>query len=386
MRPRAPVDEAYKIAGYEDLSKLTNLLLERGFFRRGYEEEDLTKHTPANLSWAKKVIFQKKLIDALDGKDLFAHLYHQIFNDMKALCAGDDVLRKLSATLNKMLTLLNSSSAIWLKYIGEDNDNKVNNVEYLRGDADTRMAMDNNPKATGSSKILNSNEYIDINKNLSSYWNRFNGEIRDLFIMVHSLTYAKMYELGDKARSDIIDRYVRLYSNVRVFLFIAKLIVDLDKIAQDIGGQMVDNIASFSNILTKREIEDHIGQFIGQKSVLELYDEILTKMCTELASPHNKDILNQRIPTMKAMRILSGTLLISIFEVQNVYSVTGAMTNIKKLVKNDDPKSTYSSSNYTSSRSTTDKRAMYIEFLAIIGVVLFLALIVPVIFIAVFKK
>jgi len=323
MIPRAPVDKVYKVMKYENLSKLLSLVLERGFFRQGYEEEDLTKHTPASLDWAKQVILQKKLIDALDGKDLFGHLYHQIFNDMRALGADDDILRRLGIILNGMIIALNNSSAIWLEYIGEDNNLMGNNVEYLRGDAAKRKSMDN-IKAHGPSKILNDNSLEGIYNVVYDDWGRTIGPgILNLFAMIHALTYAKMYELGDKATSDIIERYVRLYLNMRVFHLFAVFIINLGIIPQDKGCNITDYTTFLSGILSTEELKDQITRLVGQKSVAELCDEISMKLRPKLEYLPGHDV-----PIIKAMGIFSTSLLGSILKVED----TG-IANIHELAK-----------------------------------------------------
>jgi len=321
-RPRTPVDEAYKIAEYKGLHKLLSLVLERGFFRREYEEEDLTKHTAGSLSWAKHVILQKKLVDSLHHKDLFSHLYYQIFDDMKALGADENIFSWLSTTLNSMLEALNSISLAWLKYIGEDNDQMANNVEYLRLDDDTRKKMDLiwSPDLL---KILNSDGIIDIYDITYSNWrSTIDPEIRKLFIMIHALTYVKMYEPGNEANSDIIDRYARLYSNMRVFYLFTGFIFNLDRIIQDKGCQITDYITVLSDILIISEFRRQIGQLIIQTSGNVPCNEIYVELESKL-----EPFPGQNFPIISAMQILSTSLLSSIFKVED----TG-MADIHKLV------------------------------------------------------
>jgi len=405
MRPRAPVDETYKIAEYKGLSKLTNLLLERGFFRREYEEEDLTKHTPDSLYWAKHVILQKKLIDSLHHKDLFGHLYYQIFNDMRALGADDEMTRKLSIALNKMLEALNDISLAWLKYIGENNDQMANNIEYLSGDDDTRKKMDS-IVTSDPSKILNSINLNTISTVIDGKWKSALGPgIINLFGMIHALTYAKMYELGNEATPNIIERYVRLYSNMRVFHLFTVFIIDLGRIIQDKGWRIIDYTIIFSDVLNRKELKDYIGQFIDQGTVFGLSSEVVLKLNTEL-----KSFPAKTIPIAKAMEIFSTSLLGSTLEMEDT-----RIADIRKSVKgenigsglivpgpsnlgsdlgtppasvinnnpqltteiiNNDPNLLQSDTEDIESPSSTDKEATDTETLFNIEIVVFLALIV----------
>jgi len=329
-RLRAPADETYKITEYKNLSKLLSLVLKRGFFRQGYEEKDLTKHTPDSLVWAKHVILQKKLVDSLYGKDLFGYLYHQMISDAKALGAGDDILGNLSTTLNWMLASLNNFSVTWLKYIGEDNDQMANNVKYLRADADTRKSMDS-IEASGLSRILNNSELSDICKVIDSIWAfNLNPMISNLFAIIHELMYTKLFELGAEAMSDTFRKYTRLYSNMRVFYLFARLISNLDKVAQDKGHRIIDNVTMFGDILSTEEFKDQIGQLIGQTSEVKLCNEISMKLKSKF-----KSLLVESITMIKAMEVLSASLLGSVLKMEDPV-IANAMANIDKLVKGEE--------------------------------------------------
>jgi len=320
-RPRAPVDEVYEIVEYKDLHKLVSLVLERGFFRREYEEKDLTKHTPDSLYWAKHVILQKKLIDSLHHKDLFGHLYYQMISDMRALDASDETLSRLRTILNSMLIALDDISLRWLEYIGEDNDQMANNIEYLRTYADIENNMDN-AEASDPSKILDEDKLRDIYDSMYNRWALTLGpKIHDLFAIIHTHTYVKMYELGNEATPGIIERYVRLYSNMRVFYLFAEFISYLGVIPQKKECEIIDYITMFSNILSTDELKDRIILLIGYTSEDELFMEI----STELESI-SRLLYVQDLPMLKAMKMLSASLLDSIFIVDDI-----GIANVRKL-------------------------------------------------------